>query len=303
LNQQSRINQAGVALAVLLWFIAAMSLLVSGILYQVKNDMKISQWELQKAQAEALGDGASNLALAQLSDGEAEDIGRLVVVESELEGSHIITELISISGLLDINSLSKDGLISLFVHGASLEEAQAEQLAANVLDWRSYNQLRRPEVESAYRGSTGKLARFGRFEAPEDLLQVLGVTRDIYEKLSATIYAGEKDVNNVNLAFAPFSVLMVLAQGDEALAVEWESQRELFQSGNRPPELTGFVTGNQVIPVYRSSSFVKMADGQWMKRVRWADIGAKGRDYLPWRIVRTEKVVKVKSSKYLEIRQ
>ena len=56
--------QRGVALGVVVWFIAGMALLVSGIIAEARIDTRMAQIHYFRAQAAAAGDGAINLALA-----------------------------------------------------------------------------------------------------------------------------------------------------------------------------------------------------------------------------------------------
>ena len=55
-------SEAGVALAILVWFLAAMSLLVGSIVMQARVDAKLSGLHLTTARIEAAGDGAIQLA-------------------------------------------------------------------------------------------------------------------------------------------------------------------------------------------------------------------------------------------------
>ena len=66
-------SQRGVALAVVVWFIAGMSLLVAGIVSQARVDIQLAQLHLFRAQAEAAGDGAIHLLMAELQEGRGAD--------------------------------------------------------------------------------------------------------------------------------------------------------------------------------------------------------------------------------------
>ncbi len=60
-----RKGESGVALGIVVWFIAGMALLVSGIVSEARIDTRLAQLHYFKAQAAAAGDGAINLALAE----------------------------------------------------------------------------------------------------------------------------------------------------------------------------------------------------------------------------------------------
>ena len=58
-------SSAACALGVVVWFIAGMALLVSGIIAEARIDTRMAQFITFRAQAAAAGDGAINLALAE----------------------------------------------------------------------------------------------------------------------------------------------------------------------------------------------------------------------------------------------
>ena len=59
-------REAGVALAIVVWFIAGMSLLVAGIVAQARVDTQLAQIHADRARVTAAGDGAIRLAVASL---------------------------------------------------------------------------------------------------------------------------------------------------------------------------------------------------------------------------------------------
>ena len=58
-------GQKGVALAIVVWFIAGMSLLVAGIVSHARVDTQMAQLHIAKAKAVAAGDGAIQLMLGE----------------------------------------------------------------------------------------------------------------------------------------------------------------------------------------------------------------------------------------------
>ena len=81
--------QAGVALAIVLWFIAGMSLLVAGIVSQARVDTHMAQLHVARAKVVAAGDGAIRLRLAELLTargspaGEGSDAGGLIFLSED----------------------------------------------------------------------------------------------------------------------------------------------------------------------------------------------------------------------------
>ena len=60
------VREDGVALAIVVWFIAGMSLLVAGIISHVRVDTRMTQLHVARAHAASAGDGAIQLMLAGL---------------------------------------------------------------------------------------------------------------------------------------------------------------------------------------------------------------------------------------------
>ena len=58
-------GQKGVALAIVVWFIAGMSLLVAGIVSHARVDTQMAQLHIARAKAVAAGDGAIQLMLGE----------------------------------------------------------------------------------------------------------------------------------------------------------------------------------------------------------------------------------------------
>lgn len=286
-------KEAGVALAILLWFIAAMSLLVGTIMYQARIDIKLSQLRIQQAQAEALGDGATQLALVQRLKAQ-QDVGfsdKVTYYDMRLADHDVKVRMLSVSGLVDLNTSPETLLLSVFKINAGLSEEQASLLASKVVAWRSASRLNENDSE---RVSSYKVVRYGRFESLEDLMMVEGMTREIYDKVKNSIYVGQLDSAQVHMPSAPFSVLTVLAEGDEALASQWQLARQSEQVFTPTGINTEWVAASPVA-MYRIESRVRFLSGEVFQRTRWVEQNSTGYEGLPWRFIRTEPVVRVEA--------
>ena len=65
LSAASRPAQRGIALAIVVWFVAGMSLLVAGIVSHARVDSRLTGVHLARAEVVAAGDGAIMLAMAE----------------------------------------------------------------------------------------------------------------------------------------------------------------------------------------------------------------------------------------------
>ena len=253
--------QHGVALGIVVWFIAGMALLVSGIIAEARIDVRMAQLHYFKAQAAAAGDGAINLALAEQDGRRASGQPGVNRVQNYQIGPRSVeVRMIPAGVFVNISSENLQGLRSLF----RLAESEAQQrgifwvgppaaLAAAVLE---------------YRGGVGQRQGY-LFHSPEDLLRVPGITRSVYEAVRGYItvddLAGgfQGDVKNVESRLSQLSAAM---QGEGAV-------------------VKGPV--QQAAKSLRIDAIVKIGDQQWLRR-RWVTLDQGGYSLLPWRFVRTE---------------
>lgn len=260
-------RQRGVALAIVVWFIAGMSLLVAGIVSQARVDIQLAQLHLFRAQAEAAGDGAIHLLMAQLQesrgagDGATEGLpfGRYQFGDAEVRVMALPAD-----ALVDVNSAPRAALAQLWIEAAGLPRDEAVQLAVNMVEWRSN------------RGGGSRSG--GQFDVVEDVLRVQGMTRTRLDAVRHLISAG-RGGGGANAA--PRERLLQL----NALS-PWSG----WNSGNvdtsalpgaRTPE------GARGANRFRVDAIVNVGGRQWLRR-RWiaTDSGLQSR--LPWRSERAE---------------
>ena len=254
-------RQRGVALGVVVWFIAGMALLVSGIIAEARIDARMAQLHYFKAQAAAAGDGAINLALAEQDGRRASgQPGANRVQNYQIGPRSVEVRMIPAGVFVNISSENLQGLRSLF----RLAESQAQQRG---IFW-----IGRPAALAAavleYRGGVGKRQGY-LFHSPEDLLRVPGITRSVYEAVRGYITVDDLargfqgDVKNVESRLSQLSAAM---QGEGAV-------------------VKGPV--QQAAKSLRIDAIVKIGDQQWLRR-RWVTLDQGGYSLLPWRFVRTE---------------
>lgn len=266
----SNASQRGVALAIVVWFLAAMSLLVSGIVFQARVDTRMAQLHAAKAKAVAAGDGAIQLMLANLQLGKPEgfDPGhRLPTMDFEIGDYPVTVQLVPVAGLIDLNSAPVDILALLFMVRGGLDEADAQFLAVSVVKWRS----------GALRGQAGA----ARFAAIEDVLRVEGVTRTLLDSIRDSVAVSAKGQGGVDWSLAPSSVLDVLALKNPGKASSMLNEFQKRAGADNKNNRLGSAAG-----AYRLDAIVNVGDQQWLRR-RWAS-GGKTAGGLPWRFVRTE---------------
>ena len=259
--------QAGVALAIVLWFIAGMSLLVAGIVSQARVDTHMAQLHVARAKAVAAGDGAIRLRLAELLTARGSPAGEGSGASGgyyRLGEDEVRVTLVPVAGLIDINSATPEVLLGLFLQ-AGVEQDEAQALAENVLKSRS---------PAAARGAPGGS---GRLEAMEYLLRVPGMSRSLLDAVRDFIVVGTPAQGGMNWSVAPDEVLAVLDRVDEARAAGVRA-RQGATAGNAVPVLAR---------AYRADAVLRYGERNWLRR-QWIEMSAAHGGELPWSVVRTE---------------
>jgi DNA uptake protein ComE-like DNA-binding protein len=245
-------------MAIVLWFLAAMSLLVSGIVYEARADIKLAQAHSARAKATASGDGAVHLTMASLMSNKSEQIaGEDILSARFVVGRQSVdVELVPLAGLIDLNTASRQTLQVLFEVSAGIAAGDAQRLANNVVIWR------RDKLHSA-----------------EDLLRVEGATRAILDSIRDSVYAGSARGVKLDLKAAPESVLRVVAKQNPDRVAAMQAQKAAAGNGGQQKRRS---RGN-----FRADARVTLGDKVWLRRV-WVSTEDASEGSLPWSISRSE---------------
>lgn len=267
-------RQQGVALAIVVWFIAGMSLLVAGIVASANVDTKTTQIYLARAKAVAAGDGAINLAMVERRSGFEKAAGGPLVSESRqrLGDVEVLVKIIPAAGFVDVNNAPAEMLQGLFHFAGGMEPGDAQMVAASVVKWRS----------GAADGKSARRARKdrGRFYSLEDMLRVDGVTRTLLDSIRDYAVAGSWTNGSMDWSAAPESMLDILAELNPAQADAISRRRGSMASAGSVGRLRG---GS----VYRADALVAYGGRTWLRR-RWLKMESVRGSTLPWHAVRTE---------------
>ena len=264
---RGRRRQRGVALALVVSFIAGLSLLVAGLVLTAKTDTRLARVHLARAQVTALGDGAINLLLGDVIDGrlsqtqvQTQAQGTLPQARYVLGGAAVSVLALPENLLLDLSSASAEQLAAL-VEFSGLLAPEAAQLVARAV--------------VHYRDGDGESSMAHQLNSLEDILNVRGVNRVTLEALRDYVTvsrgAARADVADARMftQLQPFSP-RARALREDMLASESESA-------------PGAVSG-----AFRVDALVRQDRDVWLRR-RWVHLGG-GRDGLPWTVTRTEPV-------------
>lgn len=275
-------RERGIALAVLVWFLAALSLLVGSLVSQARLDTRLAQLHMAQAQAAALGDGAALVALERWYGSRQNQQEAVVKTNFELTlgGVAVQVTVTPVSGLIDLNRASESLLQRLFHIAGKMDAEVAQQQAVNVVQWRS------PAGSQQSR----------RFKAVQDILRVPDIGRTVLENIRDSVYASEGGSQGVDWRSAPASVLAVLADDPEVVSQVLQariSDRTLQQP---PPGIALEYLGGGSAREYRIDARMTV-QGLVLLRRNWVRMGRGQRGLLPWQVQKRDPVAVIATAR------
>ena len=267
----SRAASQGLALIAVLWLVAAMGLIITGVVHSVKTETRNSGQQRQSLQAQAQADAVLLLALQNLYFQDNPIRQATQSASFVFAGQTTQVELNGLNGLIDINNAPAPLLAQLYAVAAGLSNDAAQALAQATVQTR--------EITNA-KGSQTK------FDAPEDLIQVPGLSYDLYAKIRDLVTAGLKDGSGrVNPMAAPQSVLQVLTGGDTGRAAALYANRNVPLTGMDTTVLNPAFIDNSISRSLRLQAIVPMGNGASLVRT-WDVLSIQDRRTgLPWRVL------------------
>ncbi|MFA5496324.1 MAG: hypothetical protein WC247_16285 [Porticoccaceae bacterium] len=280
-------RQRGVALAMLLWMLAALSLLVSGVVYQARTDVQLTALQRDQARTQAAATGAAHLLLRDLllarNDGSYGGSATFTA-RYTLGGLAITARAIPVSGLVDLNQAPAELLADLFHYTGRLSRDAAAQLAEALVERRQPAGLELG-LDDHDAGNAIPL------RVIEDLLRVPGMTRVVYDRVRTAIHTEPGGQPGVDPLAAPPGVLRTIAQGDDRLVdfIVDARQDGPADASQLPSGLNLEHLAAGMSTAYCLEIDVRLDDGRMAQQRIWADM-AGGANGLPWRFTRVQPV-------------
>ncbi len=282
----------GLALVAVLWMVAALMVVTTGVVYAVRGEVRSVSAFREMAAAGALGDAGVVLAARELAATKGRE-SRLLHSEVSFEQAALGIRVVPLTGLIDLNSAPEPLLTELIAIAGEVDRGRAASLAQRIIDWRDADDQPQPDgAEDAAYAAAGSAfrTRGGPFEAPEDLLQVLGVDFDLYDRIRRLVAVHARGNGRVDPAAAPLPVLRVLAGGNEQVAEAYASAREasgaLADTTRFPAALIARTPSSR----YLVEASVPLSNGAFLVTRRILD-AASAQEGLPWETLWTERVV------------
>jgi len=256
----------GMALITVLWMVAALSIMATGMLHAVKGEIRTAGHQRQTVVGGALADAAIRWVLQEVS-ARKPVLTRPLQVNVPLQGGPVRVELIPLNGLVDLNHAPEPLLAALLQHAAGVPPAESTQLAQHIVEAR-----KRIDPQGRPVG----------FDAPEDLLQVPGISYPLYATIARLVTTSLRWGGRVNPQAASVPVLTVLANGNAPLASQLALSREQsplpMDTTQLNPEFIDTSSASAIQAVAR----VPLADGGLLVRTWSVGLSASAQTGLPW---------------------
>ena len=212
-------NRRGLALLAVLWTLTLLSVIAASFSMQTRSDIDRACNAVDNARAEAFADAGVYRAVHELLQPRTEDAWAADSTVHEfpfLDGA-VRVSIIDEAAKVDLNSAPDELLRGLLlVEGVDLDDADA--LVDAIVDFRDPDDLRRLHgAEDADYLAAGMAhdAKDQPFEAVEELMQVIGMSAPLYERLAPHITV-HSEAGTINPASARREVLLALPGVNEA---------------------------------------------------------------------------------------
>ena len=209
---------AGMALIAVLWIVAALSIMVTGLVYTVRQQIGIVTTAREQISGQALGEAAIALTMQGLLASTDRQPGTQTVTVN-YAGVEMAVEFAPLNGLISLNGAPAPLLASMLRTAGGLDQGRAEALAQAIVEWRDGI----PQIDATVAGAVAMRQR--KFEATEDLMLVPGVDYPLYSRIAPLVSADLLGGSQVNPQAASPEVLAVLAQGDMNRVAQYLAQR------------------------------------------------------------------------------
>ncbi|MGH8031614.1 MAG: general secretion pathway protein GspK [Luteimonas sp.] len=240
-------SQRGAALLLVMWMIALLAALVGGFALTARIESmqgRVLSRGIVAGQAARAGVEYAmtrvtdpDPALQWLPDGRP--------YRWMFDDAEVTIRIVDESGKIDLNGADV-ALLSALIRAVEAEQAQADAVAAAIVDWRDSDVLSQPQggAEDPQYAAAGRPygAKDAPFETVAEVEQVLGMTPELFAKIARqlTVYSGEAQPNQ---QYADATVLQAMGVDPAPIL----AGREQTSAVPGQPAITGSGSGTYSI--------------------------------------------------------
>lgn len=258
----------GMALIAVLWMVAALSVLVAGVVQAQRGELRMASAARDTLQGEAAGQAAIYSALQRITAGGpgVTGLARMALPQGGLD---IPVEVMPLTGLVDLN-LAPAPLVEALLGTVGGTPAEPARAIAEALVLR-----RQAGAEAG-----------GMLASPEELLALPGVDYDLFARITGFVSTDSRGSGRINPLAAPLEVLQFLARGDQALAERIAADRDAGAVAIDTTRLEGAFIDASVSSRFRFTAYVPLANGVVVRVIRDIDTQPAPDSAAPWRTLR-----------------
>lgn len=269
---QSFVRQhRGMALIAVLWLVAAMSLIISGVVQSVRLEMRTVGMQRHTLVTKAQADAVVLLALNKMQAMTQETRRTTQSIPVQFQDLVATVQVRPLTSLIDLNNAPLAMLTDLYRYVLGLDQAVATTLAQATLKTR--------DAKNSKNTARG-------FYAVEELMNVPGMIYDHYDKIKSLVTVDIRSGNGrIYPVSAPFGVLLVLTAGDvpraTALAAQRKDNPNLIDTSFFKPESIDMASSDSM----QFQVHVEMPDGRLLQNtwiIQWGEDPSSG---LPWQVL------------------
>ncbi|MCL2297767.1 MAG: type II secretion system protein GspK [Proteobacteria bacterium] len=270
-REKDAFRQRGIALIIVLWTTVLLTVIAAGFAFSMRNEALATQNAVSAAAARWIANGAVERTVYELAtprlaleDAWQPDGRTHTWQEGE---ARIEVKAVDEGAYIDLNTGSDMLLKGLFVRTGGLDEIAATNLVDSVVNWRTEGDVKRigGAKEADYRKAGLPYGPANApFEAVEEFGMVLGVTPELYGRLSPFLTVNSRQ-SSVNPRTAPREVLLAFLNVTEEMVDEYLARRQEALANRQPlPPFPG--GGGGRAPAWRIEATVTMEDGTQFTR-------------------------------------
>ena len=291
LTRPWRHGSAGAALVLVLWLVAALSLTVLAGAKGMRQQTQQAGLALERLRAEALLDGALQLA-AQRLVAEKDQPSRYRREKLTLENREVWVEITPSTGLIDLNVASDALLQTFFQRVAGMPPGESTLIVSRIRDFIDPDDMASGvggAEASQYRAAGWPAKpRNSALEDPLEIKAVLGVTPELYEIIAP--YLSRNGQPRLDIGAAPPALIDALS-GQKGLGVQINRSPPGAPAGALLPDtasdffLAAALGGGQEVRIRASVQW----DGErrWLREA-WIDPRERPDALAPWIVLSLE---------------
>ena len=275
-----RFSKRGSALLTVLWLTAALSAIGLAVANNVRGETERATTNVDDVKAYFIARGAIERAVLRMRWGVDYYRPGNPVMDLPFPNAEVRVEIIPETSKLSLNATPPQDLLRLLI-ALSVPEDKALEIAAAIVDWRTFPTPENPSpFDAFYLSRTPSfLPRHTSFQESEELLQVKGITPDLYfgasldnsraglrDCLSVYSNGGSLDVNTarpesmVALGISPQDAATIVRSRAEHAILDYKELGDIQQSLG--PAGGRLRIGGSTMFTLRATAQLKQPDGK-----------------------------------------